>query len=188
MFTRLTTGTVFSLLTLLILCSPPVRACSCADVTIEQKIEDANVIFAGKVTDVNGQTGWFPTKRSFPYFVLPWQLKEIETTVLVSKVWKGEVSAKTIVVQRPCPAYFTEGKDYLILGGGKLDETYTMMCTGTTPLAGGADVIAKLGQSNPPRPNFMLHRLTKLKAVGFAAASSAMIIAVFLLRRPRKRD
>jgi hypothetical protein len=86
----------------------------------------AKVIFAGKVIDVNDQTGWFPTKRSFPYFKFPWEFQEIETTVLVSKVWKGEVSAKTIVVQGiVCSFIPEEGEEYLIFGQGKLDEIYT---------------------------------------------------------------
>jgi hypothetical protein len=74
-------------------------ACSCGPTEDPiRTMERADAVFSGKVIDIDHQQGLFATKRSSPYILFPWDLRRTEATVIVSKVWKGEVYSETIVM------------------------------------------------------------------------------------------
>ncbi|MDQ4484585.1 cobalamin biosynthesis protein CbiN [Bacillus cereus] len=103
-------------------------ACECMKVSPEERLQKTNVVFEGKVLEVQEKGG------------------KMEILFEVKKIWKGTSSSQVIIYTSfsSCTFPFTEGGEYLVFssyrGEGQLE---TSMCSGTKRLdEAGADKVA----------------------------------------------
>ncbi|MBG9539605.1 cobalamin biosynthesis protein CbiN [Bacillus thuringiensis] len=103
-------------------------ACECMKVSTEERLQKTNVVFEGKVLEVQEKGG------------------KMEILFEVKKIWKGTSSSQVIIYTSfsSCTFPFAEGGEYLVFssyrGEGQLE---TSMCSGTKRLdEAGADKVA----------------------------------------------
>ncbi|PES75845.1 cobalamin biosynthesis protein CbiN [Bacillus cereus] len=94
-------------------------ACDCTKASPEERLQNNDVVFEGKVLEVQEKDG------------------KIKTLFEVKKIWKGTSSSQVIIYTSfsSCTFRFAEGGEYLVFssyrGEGKLE---TSMCSGTKRL------------------------------------------------------
>lgn len=128
-------------------------ACSCLPPKPPlEAAADAAAVFQGRVTkveQVRGSTG-AESKR---------------VTMQVSKVWKGNVTAETLVYtandSAACGISFQQGTEYIVyasvadgtdVSGTPANSFVTGLCDRTSPIAEASDDLAALGPGQPPTP------------------------------------
>lgn len=141
----------------------PVQACSCVDLTPQEKVELASTVFHGRVTAIDL---FIPTARANPWFDNAVQF-QVET------VWKGAVvESIVIVVERSteaCGFAFDLGEEYLVYADGPPFYT-TGWCAGTKLFDGD---VAHLGAGWTPRPGIDEQALAYDQRYSDAAAAES---------------
>jgi hypothetical protein len=152
-------------------------ACSCiAPPPPTEAAADAVAVFQGeviRVEQVRGATG----------------AEHRRVTLRVSKVWKGTITAETIVYtgsgDANCGIAFQQGTEYVIYAnasngtdfwGTPANSLVTGLCDRTRPVAEAADDLAALGPGQPPTPS-----LPNTGTGTIDAATSSQVIPVKLL-------
>ncbi|HDR4558738.1 hypothetical protein [Bacillus cereus] len=176
---------IIYLLSLVLICSfifsDKSYACDCTKVSPEDRLQKNDVVFEGKVLEVQEKDG------------------KMEILFEVKKIWKGTSSSQIIIYTSfsSCTFPFGEGGEYLVFafnrGEGKLE---TSMCSGTKRLdEAGADKVAlsQIAKESVPTKKVdlkggMLNGLSWWQVV---TLSIGLLLIVFLViysvRRTRKK-
>jgi len=134
-----------------------VLACSCFTPPPDELLQDADVVFAGKViaeNKVRRWDSWIRLKWSPPFIERAEDYYESRTTFEVAAVWKGKIFAKAAVVSgRPCGYYFRNGQEYIVYAKWFDGRLVTGECMGNNKLSDAGEDLATLGSGRPPEPN-----------------------------------
>lgn len=153
-------------------------ACECMKVSPEERLQKTNVVFEGKVLEVQEKGG------------------KMEILFEVKKIWKGTSSSQVIIYTSfsSCTFPFAEGGEYLVFssyrGEGQLE---TSMCSGTKRLdEAGADKVAlsQIAKESVPTKEVDLkgERVSSFSRWQVAIISiGLLLIIVFVVRRTRKK-
>ncbi|HYI63133.1 MAG TPA: hypothetical protein VEW93_15180 [Acidimicrobiales bacterium] len=131
----------------LVLGRPPslAGACSCAESTPAEEVARAEVVFTGTVVASRPVPADDPSGAG-----------NLDHTVEVDRVYKGDVAAEVIVMgvedTSSCGYAFAPGR-YLVYGSQEDGERInTSLCSATTALPTGSPVPAELGEGRAPTP------------------------------------
>jgi len=94
-------------------------ACECMKASPEERLQKTNVVFEGKVLEVQEKDG------------------EMKTLFEVKKIWKGTSSSQIIIYTSfgSCTFRFAEGGEYLVFSSYRGEEKLeTSICSGTQRL------------------------------------------------------
>ncbi len=114
----------------------PAYACSCAALTPEQYVDDADIIVIGTVVRLIETTEEFSTPEEKP----DGQIPDVDAAVQVERYLKGSRSAEIEVDDPPsggtCGFLEQEslGQRYLLFLTGETSPLQTHLCSGSTPL------------------------------------------------------
>ena len=114
----------------------PAYACSCAALTPEQYVDDADIIVIGTVVRLIETTEEFPTPEEKP----DGQIPDVDAVVEVERYLKGSRLAEIEVDDPPSGGTcgFLEqaslGQRYLLFLTGETSPLQTHLCSGSTPL------------------------------------------------------
>lgn len=154
-------------------------ACECMKVSPEERLQKTNVVFEGKVLEVQEKGG------------------KMEILFEVKKIWKGTNSSQIIVYTNggDCVFHFVEGGEYLIYSSqrGSEKQLHTNSCSGTKRLdEAGADKVALRQIAKESVPTKKVDLKGEMVS-GFSWWQVAIIsiclllIIVFVVRRTRKK-
>lgn len=124
----------------------------------ESKIAD--MVFAGKVIVANQQVWWgerIRVSRYPPFIHLPNGNVWHRSTFEVTKVWKGDITARTSIIHSiafPDVSYsFRQGEEYIVYAK-KFDRWfYTTGCFRNNLLSAAGEDLLAFGAGKPPIPN-----------------------------------
>ncbi|HDR7912484.1 TPA: cobalamin biosynthesis protein CbiN [Bacillus wiedmannii] len=156
-------------------------ACECMKASPEETLQNNDVVFEGKVLEVQEKDG------------------KMETLFEVKKIWKGTSSSQVIIYTsfNSCTFRFAEGGEYLVFssyrGEGKLE---TSMCSGTQRLDEAGlkrNALSYIAKESAPTKKVdlkgeMVNGLSWWQ-VAVISIGVLLIIAVviFIVRRTRKK-
>ncbi|PEW76744.1 cobalamin biosynthesis protein CbiN [Bacillus cereus] len=156
-------------------------ACECMKASPEERLQKTDVVFEGKVLEVQKKDG------------------KMEILFEVKRVWKGTSSSQIIIYTSfsSCTFPFGEGGEYLVFafnrGEGKLE---TSMCSGTKRLdEAGADkvVLSQIAKESVPTKKVdlkddMLNGFSWWQVVTLSVGLLLIVVLViFIVRRTRKK-
>ncbi|MCU5375832.1 cobalamin biosynthesis protein CbiN [Bacillus cereus] len=156
-------------------------ACECMKASPEERLQNNDVVFEGKVLEVQKKDG--KTKTLFE----------------VKRIWKGTNSSQVIVYTSfsSCAFRFAEGGAYLVFSSYRGDENLeTSMCSGTKRLdEAGADKVAlsQIAKESVPTKKVdlkddMLNGFSWWQVVTLSAGLLLIVVLViFSVRRTRKK-
>src|SRR5262245_52601937 len=149
---------IFSFIAIWIwLCQSSALACSCIMPPPNELLQEADIVFAGKViaeNNVGRWDSWIRLKRSPPFIERAEDFYESRTTFEVATVWKGKIFAKASVVSGgPCGYYFHNGQEYVVYANWLEGRLVTGECMGNNKLSDAGEDLAALGSGRPPEPN-----------------------------------
>lgn len=149
-------------------------ACSCVKPTPDEALRWADAVFAGRVI-AEGKVGWWPGwirfKWSPPFIERTDAFYESRMVFEVTTVWKGDIFAKTSVVDvSPCGYGFDHGGEYLVYAKRFEGGLVTGACCRNNKLSNAGEDLAALGAGGLPAPN-----------PSWTPNHFAKLIAVFLL-------
>ncbi|HDR4421709.1 TPA: cobalamin biosynthesis protein CbiN [Bacillus cereus] len=156
-------------------------ACECMKASPEEKLQNNDVVFEGKVLEVQKKDG--KTKTLFE----------------VKRIWKGTNSSQVIVYTSfsSCAFRFAEGGEYLVFSSYRGDETLeTSMCSGTKRLdEAGADKVAlsHIAKESVPTKKVdlkggMLNGFSWWQVVTLSVGLLLIaVLVIFSVRRTRKK-
>ncbi|MFE9079230.1 cobalamin biosynthesis protein CbiN [Bacillus mobilis] len=156
-------------------------ACECMKASPEEKLQNNDVVFEGKVLEVQKKDG--KTKTLFE----------------VKRIWKGTNSSQIIVYTSfsSCTFRFAEGGEYLVFSSYRGDENLeTSMCSGTKRLdEAGADKVAlsQIAKESVPTKKVdlkggMLNGLSWWQVVTLSIGLLLIVaVVIFIVRRTRKK-
>jgi len=132
-------------------------ACSCSRLSPNELLQEADVVFAGKVITEN-KVGWWPSwirfKLNPPFVERTEDFYRSRTTFEVATVWKGKIFAKTSVVSgSPCGYYFRHGEEYIVYARWFEGNLGTGLCWRNNELRDAGEDLAAFGSGKPPAPN-----------------------------------
>jgi hypothetical protein len=134
-------------------------ACSCLcsqPLSANENLRMADVVFAGKVIAESkvGRPSWFKFKWSPPFIQRTEAFYESRMVFDVTTVWKGDIFAKTSVVNEPCCEYgFRPGEEYIVYAGRLKGGLRTVRCWRNNNLSAAGEDLAAFGAGKPPAPN-----------------------------------
>ena len=113
-----------------------VDACSCAQLSLDEYINEADLIFVGKATRI-----------SKPFITID-PTEAVKVSLDVTRAYKGDVG-KEITIETPqdsasCGYSFEEGGEYLVYGTKENGITSTNLCSGTKNLRDADVDLSKL--------------------------------------------
>ncbi|WP_142331717.1 cobalamin biosynthesis protein CbiN [Bacillus cereus] len=156
-------------------------ACECMKASPEEKLQNNDVVFEGKVLEVQKKDG--KTKTLFE----------------VKRIWKGTNSSQIIVYTSfsSCTFRFAEGGEYLVFSSYRGDENLeTSMCSGTKRLdEAGADKVAlsQIAKESVPTKKVdlkggMLNGFSWWQVVTLSVGLLLIVaVVIFIVRRTRKK-
>ncbi len=126
--------------------------CSCIDVPLEEHIASTPVVLSGTVIAKDTAKRYY---LETPYSSRLQSVLEVRNTVLLKRVFKGDVS-DTVIVFTPldeaaCAYTFTVGKAYLIYADVRDGAFCTSICSATKPLANAGADLKLLGELRTKR-------------------------------------
>jgi hypothetical protein len=135
---------------------------SCSTPTLSEALQMADVVFAGKVETAN-QEAWRINRIRFewraPFIHLTEDDDRFRSTFDVTRVWKGDVNARTSVIHPTslccgCGGYsFRQGEEYIVYASSVGGELHTHSCFRNSPLITAGEDLSALGVSKPPLLN-----------------------------------
>jgi hypothetical protein len=154
----------FNQSTTLACCPPPMAP--------NENLEMADVVFAGKVITAN-QEAWRINRIRLvlnrPFILLTEDIDRYRTTFEVTKVWKGDVTARTHILHSVLSSVgysFRQGNEYIVYASRFGGELQTDQCFRNNPLSAAGEDLLALGAGKPPAPNpSSLSDLTRRLAV-----------------------
>ncbi|HFJ9315699.1 MULTISPECIES: cobalamin biosynthesis protein CbiN [Bacillus] len=156
-------------------------ACECVKASPEERLQNNDVVFEGKVLEVQEKDG------------------KMKTLFEVKKIWKGTSSSQVIVYTSfsSCTFPFSEGGEYLVFSSYRGEENLeTSMCSGTKRLdEAGADKVAlsQIAKESVPTKKVdlkggMLNGLSWRQVVTLSVGLLLIVVlVVFSVRRTRKK-
>jgi hypothetical protein len=156
-------------------------ACSCdclGTMSANENLREADVVFAGKVI-AKSKVGWWPSwfnfKWSPPFIERTSAFYQSSTVFDVTTVWKGDIFAKTSVVNQQCCGYsFRPGGEYIVYARWFEGELRTGRCWRNNDLSAAGEDLAAFGAGKPPAPNLLLQ-------VAYIGRLIAVLALLFLL-------
>jgi len=152
-------------------------ACTCDCIlpaSPKEHFRVADIVFAGKViaeSKVGWWPGWFNFKWSPPFIERTDAFYQSCAVFDVTTVWKGDIFAKTSVVNERCCGYrFLPGGEYIVYAQRFEGGLRTGLCFRNNNLSAAGEDLAAFGAGKPPAPNPSPH-----------GAYIGMLIAILML-------
>lgn len=134
-------------------------ACCPPPMAPNEGLKMADVVFAGKVIAAN-QEAWRINRirltRYRPFILLTEDVDRYRTTFEVTKVWKGDVTARTHVIHSVLSSVgygFRRGNEYIVYARRLGGELHTSQCYRNNPLSAASEDLAAFGAGKPPALN-----------------------------------
>ncbi|GAB6615028.1 MULTISPECIES: cobalamin biosynthesis protein CbiN [Bacillus] len=156
-------------------------ACECMKASPEERLQNNDVVFEGKVLEVQEKGG------------------KMKTLFEVKRIWKGTSSSQIIIYTSfsSCTFPFSEGGEYLVFSSYRGEEKLeTSMCSGTKRLdEAGADKVAlsQIAKESVPTKKVdlkggMLNGLSWWQVVTLSVGLLLIaVLVIFSVRRTRKK-
>ena len=161
---------------------PPVLACSCTKIsTFAEEMERAEVIFAGRVVEVDSSTVMGKAKFT------------------VTQVWRGTLPPVTLTKNlTDCLSVFTLGEEYLVFAGDVREpediarlgyQFVPSRCGQTNPIRYSQENLALLGPGYAPRAStpeesgLQEESLWEERALVLAGAAFVTVLLVVIIRK-----
>ena len=163
-----------SVIVLLVFSADFAYSCSCAFRTTEEKFNEANNVFIGKVEDIRK-----------PFFTMSTS-DSVTVNFDVSKVLKGsiskEVTLETTVDEVSCGYNFIENEEYLVYTYDNEGILTTGICTGTKKFVDAKDEIEELNlvivkNDEQKSPEATISELSQI----FVLALVVLVIALLVI-------
>ncbi|HGH7179613.1 cobalamin biosynthesis protein CbiN [Bacillus luti] len=155
-------------------------ACECVKASPEEKLQNNDVVFEGKVLEVQEKDG------------------KMKTLFEVKRIWKGTSSSQVIVYTSfsSCTFPFSEGGEYLVFSSYRGEEKLeTSMCSGTKRLdEAGAEKVAlsQIAKESVPTKKVdlkdeMVSSLSWWQIAIIFVGLLSIAFVIFVVRRTRKK-
>jgi hypothetical protein len=157
-------------------------ACRCDGITPIEALQEAEVVFAGRVLDAPHTSSYYMNTKGWGWSE---RYKSLPATFKVSAVWKGPVQSRiTVYSHMDCGHIFLAWEEYLVYAHEVEDSLHVTVCNGTAPLARAGQDLAYLGKGEVPLVKSALSWSMPLIAV---LASLFLFSSLVGVRRVRKR-
>jgi hypothetical protein len=134
-------------------------ACCPLPMTPNEYLKMVDVVFAGKVIAAN-QEAWrinhIRLTRYRPFILLTEDDDRYQTTFEVTRVWKGDVTARTHVIHSVLSTVgysFRRGNEYIVYARWFSGELHTGQCYRNNLLSAAGEDLSTFGAGKPPIPN-----------------------------------
>lgn len=151
--------------------SSNLHACDCPESSTEQKIEQANAIFQGKVVDINTN----------------WMSGGMKVGISVEKVWKGQIGSFIFLntpFEAKCGQTFEKDQTYLVFANQKR-SIKTDKCLGSQPINEATQTLNILGQGQEPSARNVKPMMLFMTALTILAL---LFLAFIILAKNKNRN
>lgn len=145
-----------------------VRACSCNPLSVEDAVEQADIIFRGKC--LLGNTNWISGGLKYSFEVTETWKKGTDRFFVVNTPMQGEA----------CGYAFVEGEEYVVFVSKKFSPK-TDQCMGNQPIGLADAYLQQLGPGAVPRQSPLINSLYWI--IGFISLIPLIFMAVFIFRK-----
>lgn len=134
-------------------------ACCPAPMAPKEYLQTADVVFAGRVVAANREdwrVNHVRLERRPPFLHLTEDHDRYRTTFEVTKVWKGDITARTYVLHSLLSSVsysFRQGEEYIVYARRFDGELHTGQCYRNNLLSAAGEDLSAFGSGKPPSPN-----------------------------------
>ena len=156
-------------------------ACRCDGITPIEALQEAEVVFAGRVLDAPHTISYYMNTKGWGWSE---RGKSLPATFKVSTVWKGSVQSRiTVYTLIDCGHIFLAWEEYLVYAHQFEDSLRVTVCNGTAPLSRAGQDLAYLGKGEEPLVKSAVSWSMTWMAVLASLFLFSLVMGVRLIRR-----